>query len=127
MRCTAAVQMTAKGGNAGMEYVYVCECGTTVTVEDDYRLVFVGLISLLGLPFALFLFGAGVKMLADTLTRGTGGNDAGAVWLVIVVFLGLGGLVGWLMLASTWSRIQNRRRWGRMRERRATLMAAQGR
>lgn len=108
MWCTSLVESRVNSGYAGREYVFTCDhCGHTLGDLDASRVLY----QLMMLPSA-GLFGGvmlwfGIPMAIDLATNGPGGNDLSAVIVVLVLFLGGGGLVTAGTFWSAWSAVSD--------------------
>ncbi len=91
MRCKVLIQFRQNGGDAGRDYLFVCDgCKHNVSELSSSRVFLQGFSILCGTGLAVALVFFGMKMLLSTLARGFGGNDASAVIVVLALFLGLG-------------------------------------
>ena len=106
MWCTSLVESRVNSGYAGRDYVFTCDnCGHVLSDMDAGRVLYqLMIVPTMGL-FGAFLLWFGIPMALDLVQNGPGGNDLSAVIVVVVLFVGAGGLLSLLTLFILWSEI----------------------
>ena len=108
MTARSLVELRVNQGYAGREYVFQCEeCGHQVNDFNIARVLYQLMLLPLAGGFGAFLLYFGIDMAIDTAMHGPGGNDVSALVVVLVLFLGGGGVLTLLALGMTWSLLQD--------------------
>ena len=103
--------VTRAGGQMGTLYEFACDCGAELLVQDRRRWFVWILRWSIFMPALLGLACFGVSMLLDTLRHGSGGNDPGAVYLLVALAIGVPAVFGVLVPLRLRNLLAGRRRY----------------